>query len=1505
MPGLRSVACLALCLLPGALHAQNVVTTIAGIDAAFGGDGKPAVNVPIGYLNGVATDSAGDVYFTDPIEHLLLRVSPNGTLNVIAGNGIAGYSGEGGPATSAAIAASDNPDQYAGEPALDSLGGIVVDPQGNIYFADGYRVRRVSSSGIITTVAGGGATSPGDGGQAIQASLGNVNGVALDAAGNLYFSETNRVRKVTPAGILTTYAGGSAAGYAGDGGAATAALLDQPEGLAFDSQGNLYVADGDVMNFPSRIRMITPAGVITTIAGGGSTTPANGVAPLSMNLAYASGLAVGANNTLYIFAPKNGYLLKIANGAVTLITSTGAGTFASNLPAINAYVLGLGYYDNSGIALDAAGNLYVADSRDGHLCKISTSGLLTSIAGNDQYSYGGDGGPALGAMIRGPSGMTQTPDGTVYFLDTLNARARAIAPSGVISTVVSPANFPALGVFELLNAIVSDPSGNVYLLLARRLIEYTPSTGAIQILVNQAGLEGIGGDGGPAIAASLENGGGLARDAAGNFYISDLMAKRIRKVGTNGTIQTIAGTGVAAVSPDGSVAATSPIMSPSSLLADNQGGLYFLEQQASAPGGTVLRYITPAGLLKTIAGNLEGGFSGDGGPATQAGMEMQVRTGLTLDAAGNLYVADGFNHRVRVIAPNGIITTFAGNGTSAVAGDGLPALQASFSIPRGVMFDARGDLYISDIAGNRIRAALAAAPAIVVAPTQMSFSAEAGGVETTPQELTVDGPVSGVAFTVTASEPWVVVSAGGLTPRLLGVRVNPANLTVGSYQATLTITAPLANPVTTTVQIAAEVTPGEPPALAADKRALTFTFPNDPTIIETRTVKLTNTGSGTIAFTATAQTATGGNWLSVNTASGNVTPQTPANVVVTANPAALGPGTYTGTVTFAGSAAGSSPGTIVIPVNLTVSTLSQAISLSRPALSFTAVSGGGVAPAGNFAVSNIGTGAMNFSVSTQTLSGGTWLTATPSSGTATNGETPPVIQVTVNQAGLAPGFYFGLVRIDAPGAANTPHVVAVAMDVLSAGSDPGPVIVPSEIVFTAVQGEPPPGSKNLFVYNISATPQTYFSSVTQANGNDQFSFDPGNATLGLTAPTRVVVQPLTSSLTAGVYNADLTLQFSDGTVRRVGMRTIVTPVNLASASGSARGGQDEPRFVTACTPTELIPLITTLGQSFGVPAAWPVPLEAQVTDDCGNQLNSGDVTATFSNGDQALSLLNIQNGTWQNTWQAGNSSAPVSVTVTATDPTGNLTGTETVTGSLGSSSTAPLLAAMVSGASFQANAPLSPGSIVSLFGQNLTNGTASAPHLPLGTTLSGATVAMAGAELPLIYGASGQINAVIPSEVNTNTSQQVLVERGNTLSIPIEVSVAAANPAVFGYPLSGDPATQGAIVNALTYAVADPSAPVKAGDVLTIFCTGLGAVSPTVPDGAGAPSSPLSNTVAQATLTIGGVNAAVSFSGLSPGFVGLYQINAAVPSGVASGNTVPVVVSVGGTAGPPVTIAVE
>jgi uncharacterized protein (TIGR03437 family) len=279
-------------------------------------------------------------------------------------------------------------------------------------------------------------------------------------------------------------------------------------------------------------------------------------------------------------------------------------------------------------------------------------------------------------------------------------------------------------------------------------------------------------------------------------------------------------------------------------------------------------------------------------------------------------------------------------------------------------------------------------------------------------------------------------------------------------------------------------------------------------------------------------------------------------------------------------------------------------------------------------------------------------------------------------------------------------------------------------------------------------------------------------------------------------------------------------------------------------------------------------------------------------------------GLWQATWISGHNSGPVTLTVTATDPARNLTGTREVTGGLGDSSQGPTLNAAVIAAGAAATTPLAPGSIISLYGQDLANGTASASGIPLSSTLAGATVLMAGNALPLYFASNGQINAVVSAGVNTNTNQQIVVQRGNTLSVPISVDVGPAEPAVFGYPLPGDPPNQGAVVNALTNVVAQPGTPVTAGDAIAIFCTGLGAVDQPVADGAGAPLPPANTTIIP-MVTIGGAAARVIFSGLSPGLVALYQIDAIVPPGTPSRSQVPVVVSVAGQAGPPVTIAVK
>ena len=1483
-------------VLLGSASAQNVITTIAGIDPSFTGDGKPATSVPLGYVNGVAVDAAGNVFFNDPLEHLLLRVSANGTLSVIAGNGIAAYSGDGGPATNAAIAAFDRPDQYVGPLYSISLGGIAIDKSGNIFFADGHYLRRVATDGTISTVAGGGSALPGDGGPAIAASLGIISGVTFDSAGNLFFCEGNRIRKLTPGGIISTYAGTGANGFAGDGGQATSAKLSLPLALAFDAQGNLFFADGDSINQPSRIRRISITGVITTFAGGGDQTPATGIAPLSLNLNNAGALAFDPFGALYCYLPLQGILLKIASGNTVLITNPIPGGFTDNVPASTAYISGSRVYDNSGLAFDQSGNLYIADNHNGRVRKIDTHGTVTTVAGNGLYGYGGDQGPALTAFIQGPTQMTQTPDGTLYFLDTLNFVVRAISPSGIIRTVLSQANYPNL---DGLNGIASDPAGNLYVLLGRRLIELSP-TGTIQVLLNQPGVVADSGDNGPAVQAAIQQGGGLSRDAAGNLYISDIASNRIRKITPDGKIQTIAGTGRLGTSPDGAVAATSPISVPTSVLADSAGGVYF-EVSPTENNSPLIRYITPDGHLKTIAGTGTNGFSGDGGPATSAMFAMQRRTGLLLSRSGSLGISDGFNNRVRVVTPDGIVNTVAGNGNDANAGDGGPPLAASIFTPRGLLFNAKGDLLITDVSANRIRAILSTPPALNVAPLQLTFTAKAGAAQTAPQRIVMTGPVTGLPFQLSKSSgaDWLVPGAlGGMVPRFVNVRADPSNLTAGTYQATITITSPLAAPPTTTVAVTFQVLPADIPNLVSDKASLSYTFPSSPTDTKTDLIRLTNSGSGKVNFTARAQTVTGGKWLSVNQTSGVVTPQAPFDLMAVANPVGLAAGTYSGSVSITDTGAGK---TITVPVTLTVSTLDQAIRLSQLALAFTAVAGGGVVPPQSFTIANIGRGTANFTISAQTLSGGTWLTAGPRSGSAVAGSTAPPVTVSASPGNLPPGVYYGAVRVDAPGSANTPQLVTTVMRVLPESLSPGPDVVPSEVLFKTVQGATSPGSKTLQVYNISGTPNTFLANSEQIDPQDQVAVSPANATLNPAQPLRLVLQPITTALAPGVYDTDLTLEFSDASVRRVGIHIIVAPAPAASKSVSALKAED----ASGCSPTQLVPAVTTLGQSFGVPASWPVPVEADVSDNCGNPLTTGSVKVTFSNGDPPVTLLSQQNGMWSGTWASGTNAGSVTMTLTASDPARSLLGTRDVTGALGGSASPPVLGAAVNAASFAANAPLAPRSIITLFGTNLANGTAGVQALPLLTQMAGATVLMAGQPLPLIYASGGQVNAVVPAGININTSQQIVVQRDNTLSVPIRVDVGPAQPAAFPYPAPGEPPAQGAIVNAVTNAVADPKTPVTAGDYILIYATGLGAVDQTVPDTAGAPARPLANTTTLPTVTVGGLPATVTFSGLSPGFVGLYQIDAIIPAGVAPGSQVPVVLSIAGQTGPPSTIAVK
>jgi sugar lactone lactonase YvrE len=351
--------CIALTSTP--VFAESVITTVAGNGVqGFSGDNGPAMAAQLFRPLGMEIDAAGNLYVADTHNHRIRKIRTDGRIISIAGTWVQGFSGDGGPATLAALAYPS---------------GLALDAEGNLYIADrgNNRIRKVTPAGVITTVVGTGTQGfSGDGGLATAAELNTPFGVKIDVQGNLYIADTfnNRIRKVTRAGFISTVAGGAAGGFGGDGGAATSALLNGPFGVEIDPEGNLYIAD----TYNNRIRKVSPEGIITTLAG--VETP---------GFSGDGGPATSA---------------------------------ALNNPC--------------SVGIDVSGNILFADTFNSRIRMVTPEGVITTIAGGFESGYGGDGGPATSAMLSGPVGIASNLHGSLYIADTGNHRIRKVA--GAIGT---------------------------------------------------------------------------------------------------------------------------------------------------------------------------------------------------------------------------------------------------------------------------------------------------------------------------------------------------------------------------------------------------------------------------------------------------------------------------------------------------------------------------------------------------------------------------------------------------------------------------------------------------------------------------------------------------------------------------------------------------------------------------------------------------------------------------------------------------------------------------------------------------------------------------------------------------------------------------------------------------------------------------------------------------------------------------------------------------------------
>ena len=597
------------------LGAQNdaggyTITTVAG--SAWVGDNGAATAAILTQTEGIAADPQGNLYIADAANHRIRRVTPAGSITTFAGTGIAGFSGDGGPAAAA---------------QLNSPYGLAFDGQGNLFVADlgNARVRRIATDGTIATIAGGGSLPAGgmnEGSAATMLALAAPRNVAFDGQGLLYFSDfsAQRVYRVDSAGSLTTVAGTGAQGFSGDGGPAISAQIAFPAGIAFDRQGALYIADsqnhlirkvaGGLIS--SIARAATPTGMTVDAfgtlyvadpgAGQLLTFPASG--PAVAFAITALDLTFGPGG--YLYASQGAAVIRVSFAGPSMIVA-GGGSLASGDqgPATGALL-----QHPSGVAVDASGNLYIADRDNHRIRRVAPGGIITTVAGTGVAGNTGDGGAAVQAELDGPVSVTPDAGGNLFIVDAGNHRVRKITPGGVIEAV------PVPGLISPGYAL-ADSTGNLYV-----------SDAGLAAIVKWSANGVI-----TALAERLVSPGGLALDAGGNLFFTDTGAHRVSRLDPSGNL-TALGVGV--------------WNAPRGIAIDAAGDVFVADQDLQA----VVRLNFSRGSSGTatvVAGTGSAGFSGDGGDALAA--QLDDPSDLAIDSTGALYLADLGNNRVRKLVP--------------------------------------------------------------------------------------------------------------------------------------------------------------------------------------------------------------------------------------------------------------------------------------------------------------------------------------------------------------------------------------------------------------------------------------------------------------------------------------------------------------------------------------------------------------------------------------------------------------------------------------------------------------------------------------------------------------------------------------------------------------------------------------------------------------------------------------------------------------------------------------
>lgn len=664
---------------------DGIITTIAGIGSrAIVDDGGWAINASIDSSSRIKLDHAGNLLIASMCK--IRKIDTQGHIFDVAGTGKYGYSGDGGPATDA---------------ELNSPWGMAVDKVGNIFFAELFTncIRKVDAQGIISTVAGTGiAGFSGDGGMATNAQLSFPYDLAVDANGGLIISDQNnmRVRRIDADGKIATLVGNGIRSSQGDGGPAVNASI-YPIHLALDSHGGFLVQDAD----PRRIRRVDSNGVISAFAGTESGSTADGIPAANARFYYVRGMAFDDCGNLLVGAgwnptsPQPYYcrIRKISSttGPALRLYNFSANDFGNYRLILKDLAQGVSFTNEVASLQPATPPVIASEPLDVLAFDTMAARLTVTALGSQPLSYqwyqtnGLAVAGATNEWLTWAHAAATDPGG--YRVVVSNQFGLATSRVAVVTLLAQPAN-QSVESGGRTRLALNMPAGGAYSYQwqhdGTNLNQWSLRT------VAGNGSVGFSGDGGLATLASLNNPLHVAVDRNGNLFIVDSMNFRIRKVGVNGRIATVAGNGENQNGGEGLPASATSLNDPVSVAVDAQGNLYIAEANSS-----VVRKVGPDGLLKTFAGIHQPDFSGDGGLAVNAGLRTPV--GLAVDSAGNLFIADVGNNDVRKVSAAGFISSVAGGGNFGAPQYAVLATNYLLSCPRVVAGGMAGELYIGDL----------------------------------------------------------------------------------------------------------------------------------------------------------------------------------------------------------------------------------------------------------------------------------------------------------------------------------------------------------------------------------------------------------------------------------------------------------------------------------------------------------------------------------------------------------------------------------------------------------------------------------------------------------------------------------------------------------------------------------------------------------------------------------------------------------------------------------------